>query len=418
VVSPLDGGGTPSVDDAGQGSDDAGPPLGLEHFVDGWKLASWAPGCGLYEPATDAGWAEIPPLTWTACLSGRPGCQQLTFTTAYTGKNPLSTLQSVSALNGDVTFGLVRSYTANYDDWLVWSASRGLVSAWRTAGDNHCDPQLGTVAQQMAMTAAIDPNPSGGADDISSWFQIVGAPDQLMGRAKADYAMDGNAIGIPGAAYFPVGTSGSLMTFYYGPTHVLDVRDRGTNTFARVSKADGGALHVGSPTWLAGDSVIFDAYTSPASIGAWSAATKYRTLVAPAPGAQSHSVSTDGTWVVWEDSYDADLVNGSYTMATLYVAPFPKGTDPLVPKSLGTVPCSSLYCDVTVSDGHVYAGSGGADATIVRISDGARWAFAPMPTSATKDRFGGYGIIFGGELWISSELSGIERIQLSALPQK
>ncbi len=413
--------------DAGQTPEEAdvSPVAGFEHFVDGWKLASWAPGCGLYEPATPAGWASIPPITWVPCLSARPGCQQVQLTKAYAGKSPLSTLHSVSVVAGRVVFGLGRGYAADYDEELLWDSSSGIVGAWRTNGaaSSLCAGAIDNLQGGVAsFSIPLLKDPSSNVDTVQSWHQIVGSPGSMMGRGNADYTMDGNAIGqqagLQAALYTPITTSNSLMTFYYPQGNLLFVRDRAApSSFVRVEQADGGVLRLGEPTWLVGDTVIFDAYTSPATIGAWSTSAKYRTIVTPAPGAQSHSASTDGTWVVWEDSYDADFKGGQYTAATLYVAPFPKGTDPLVPTSLGSVPCTSVYCDVTVSDGYVFAGDGLGNATIVQISDNSRWQFSPMPSAATKDRFGGHGIMWNGELWIASELSGIERIQLSALPK-
>ncbi len=406
-VSHPDRGGIPAMPDADAMVDD-GPagPGSLADFTKGWIQVPWATQCPLYQPATPAMLQAVPPLQWTACVSGRSGCSQLV--PDWTPGAHILAGESFWRAPGSTQAMFERDYAPYQIEYDVWDSTAGIIAAWRYNGAKECLGVLGNIATgAKTLTVAVRTS-----DKIVEYRQIIGTATELVAKAVPDYVFTPMQLGFPDSSVISeVTATSSIIAMPMGAILGMSVVDR-SNGIVDTLRTPQPVVVDAYPVIL-GDSVFFG---SSGSIGVWTRGAGSTSLVKRPAGTFVHDPATDGTKLFWIESGNPDA-SGFFQTSVVYQSPFAIKAADVMPTKLIDAHCKTGLCGAIASEGYFVSGidppAGRAALQIVRLSDGAHWTLV----SAMYEVWSVPQIV-GGELWFSVSLSNkllLERMPLAAL---
>jgi hypothetical protein len=333
-----------------------------------WTHAAWSPECPILQADAAVARAAVTPVSWAPCEGvDLAGCRQMT--TKPLGIRSLADVSIASAPSGAVRIAMTRELdgeAAAEVTWesVIWDSDAGIRAAWRS-GAADCAPKIGSLEGGVpSMSVARVEGSSSGYVDTRAFWHVVGQPEELLLRTRADVTFDGASA--HGAYFDRVLASERTMAFYYGASNQLWVMDRASQARTEM-RLDGGApLFCELGPVIAHDAVLF---SDQRTIWKWTNAHGLVALRSSA-GVAVHDVGSDGTTIAWLESKDEDLLpNGDYARATLFTSP---AVDAPVPIATATIACPATRCQLVVSNGHVIVG-GRSAYNVVRLSDARAW---------------------------------------------
>ncbi len=417
-AQPADGG----PDSYGKTRRDAGPPEAgpdtgaadaalsdgtVPGFVDGWVKAPWSdPGCGLYQPADKAMLAQVPPLHWKACSSGRPGCQQLVQDWTPVKGMQLARLDATRSSQGDVLLFFGRDYAPYQREFVLWRQNAGIIGAWRHDGDDPCLESISTLYGDTAvLVQSVRPGVDAGSQ-VKEYREIIGTADELLAKTSPDSLIPGNSVptantlldsSYPGKAY---------VAHIFDSTGAIVIENRATKQLTAL-KYSGQPLSIADLHVTVNDdgAVFFDGVFDGADQAyVWDQTNGVRPFRPNLPqGTVAHDLATDGTAITWIES------SNNYASNVLYTSPYtpdPASVQPVV--GVGEALCGG-GCGSRMSDGYLMWGGGGGssqrgpDVELLRLADGTRRELQPV-----KYEFIMGGSVINDVLWSQWDQNGPE----------
>jgi hypothetical protein len=387
---------------------DAPPDSFVAGFTEGWTRVPWSePTCGFYQPGSPAVLAQVPPLAWKPCASGRPGCEAL----QHDWNKPTSSVGIAASwvAAGHVHLLLQRSYGGYQAEWVLWREDQGIVGAWRQNGNDACLAVSGPAQGEGVVFAQ---NVRRAPNDVAQYRIGIGDVPALA-APQPTHVIDASALPTANTLLVLTSSSPTWLAMWLDSTGSILVYERDGGAI-HLMKDDAGGYSSPEAATIAGDGVFFNALEPYA----WTKAAGARRLVTTVPGVFAHSLATDGTTMVWLES--TDYRNGAYQSVAVKSAPHTTEPSALVPSLRAQTGCGSLICGTIVSEG--WASWGGPRRSlnqfaieVLRLSDGARWSLEPASGERLAPGKALQGKIYYPHVDLNTSTNGIQRLDVSAL---